>query len=118
MLPNDVRELLGFGFLSSMVLHGLGHIINLILFEGVVHELEIVFWSYLSVDEYADIQGTCFDGIPLADDHQVHTSHDGLKGSRIDLSKRRAQTGQNPSKQFDGSLGDGQIFIITESGGN
>ena len=72
----------------------------------------------MSVDEYADIQGTCFDGIPLADDHQVHTSHDGLKGSRIDLSKRRAQTGQNPSKQFDGSLGNSQIFIITESGGN
>ena len=80
VLLEDVGKMGRFLLLGAVGLHGLAHQSNLVLGQGAVHELQVVFSPDLAVYEHAGVECHGAHIVPFAVDEQTHALHQSLQG--------------------------------------
>ena len=100
VLLEDVGEVGRLLLLGAVGLHGLPHHSHLVLGQGVVHELQVVFSPDLAVYEHAYVECHGAHIVPLAVDEQTHAPHQSLESVGVHLHERPLELLQQGSQHF------------------
>ena len=87
VLLQDICQLWALLLLDPMGFHQLGHRNDLLLVEGIVGELYVVFRPDLIAYEDANIKCAGLHVIPFSVDQKAHALHQHLQSRRVKLSE-------------------------------